>query len=271
MSGDRLLIYPRYLGQTEPGDAFTAGGDIEWVKALSAEVVKLAFVDCQSSVTYTPSVSGSYLATWSAGGEEFSIYFAVIKDNWIVLRFTTFLGLDPYPTLHATGIPLDYRLPAEQFVAGDALFESFLSYHRRFCHSIIPVLPDTPDITMDDRLARYGEALDRARATLSNPNELRSTRIEMHHEVDPSYTRALEQLGISDHCGLNAANARPWLGMPEFPYFSSPLDCREPRQTDGGDVFAHQWDFAGGWHFIGPVSWHYASARGSWGATYDCL
>ena len=154
--GHELLVYPRYLEQTEPGATFTAGGSLEWVKTLPAEVLELDFVDGQASVTYTPSLPGSYLATWSAGGEAFSRYFSVIEDDWIVLRFSTFVGLDPDPTLHATGIPLDYRLPAERFNADDALFTKLLEYHRRFGDAIIPVLPDTPDITMEERLRPLG-------------------------------------------------------------------------------------------------------------------
>ena len=46
---DKLLVYPRYLEQAEPGGAFTAGGSIEWVKTLPAEVFELDFVDGQAS------------------------------------------------------------------------------------------------------------------------------------------------------------------------------------------------------------------------------
>jgi hypothetical protein len=93
----------------------------------------------------------------------------------------------------------------------------------------------------------------------------------MHHAADPGYTEALAQLGISDHCGLCEANAKPWLGMPEFPYFSSSEDCRKASQLDGGSVVAHQWDFCGGWHFLGPVSWHYKAAEGNWSLAEECL
>ena len=71
--------------------------------------------------------------------------------------------------------------------------------------------------------------------------------------------------------GCNEANARPWLGMPEFPYFSSPTDCRKAHQGEGGSAIAHQWDFCGGWHFIGPVSWHYKAAAGDWTRAEPCL
>ena len=40
--------------------------------------------------------------------------------------------------------------------------------------------------------------------------------------------------------------------------------------TDG-PVVAHQWDFCGGFHFTGPVSWHYKVAEGDWGRAEQCL
>jgi hypothetical protein len=76
---------------------------------------------------------------------------------------------------------------------------------------------------------------------------------------------------VNNHCGLNEANAKPWLGMPEFPYFSSPMDCRKVNQKPDGSVVGHQWDFCGGWHFLGPVAWHYAASEGKWGQTLSCL
>ena len=93
----------------------------------------------------------------------------------------------------------------------------------------------------------------------------------MHHSLDPGYTETFMRLGVNDHCGLNEANARPWLGMPEFPYFASPLDCRKTCQTDSGSVIAHQWDFCGGWHFVGPVSWHFKAAEGNWPSAEKCI
>ena len=67
----------------------------------------------------------------------------------------------------------------------------------------------------------------------------------MQGDLDPGYTEALAELGINDFCGLAAANGKPWLGMPEFPYFCSSVDCRKANQEEGGPVFGHQWDFAG--------------------------
>jgi len=135
----------------------------------------------------------------------------------------------------------------------------------------MPALPDTPDLNQEDRIQQYGAALERCRTLLPHPASCRPARLEMHHDLDPGYTEALERLGVTDHCGLWEANAKPWLGMPEFPYFSSPVDCRKTRQTPGGLVVAHQWDFCGGWHFLGPVSWHYGASDRVWDAAERCL
>jgi hypothetical protein len=59
--------------------------------------------------------------------------------------------------------------------------------------------------------------------------------------------------------------------MPEFPYFASPVDCRKVNQQPGASVVAHQWDFCGGWHFVGPVSWHYKASAGQWSVTEACV
>jgi len=269
--GGDLTIFPRYLERARPGRAFVAGGSLDWLDKLEHETIPLHFEHGRAEVTYRPREPGSYLARWTAGGEAFYRYFSVIEDDWIVLRFSTFGDLEAEPTLHATGIPLDYRLPVDRFEAGDPLFRKFLSYHRHFGDTIIPHFPDTPELTVEERVKAYGEGLARVRALLPDPNEARSVRVEMHHDLDPGYTETFMRLGINDHCGLNEANAKPWLGMPEFPYFSSPLDCRKPNQAEGGSVVAHQWDFCGGWHFLGPVSWHYKVAEGNWSLAEECL
>ena len=59
--------------------------------------------------------------------------------------------------------------------------------------------------------------------------------------------------------------------MPEFPYFASPLDCRKVNQARGGEVVAHQWDFCGGWHFLGPAVWHREMSAGRWDDTERCI
>ena len=49
------------------------------------------------------------------------------------------------------------------------------------------------------------------------------------------------------------------------------LDLGPGAGERGGDVVAHQWDFCGGFHFLGPVSWHYKAGEGDWAATEACL
>lgn len=269
-SGD-LRIYPRYLEQAEPGRAFSASGSPGWLEGLNCERVPLRFAGRRASARYKPKAPGSYLARWSAGGEWFHRYFAAIEDDWTVLRFSTFEGLEAEPTLHATGIPLDYRLPMDRFREADPLFQKFLGYHRHYGDTIIPAFPDTPDITVEERVRLYGKGLEQVRALMPDPSNARSARLEMRHDLDPGYTETFMRLGVNDHCGLNEANAKPWLGMPEFPYFSSRVDCRKANQEEGGSVVAHQWDFCGGWHFLGPVSWHYKAAEGDWALTKKCL
>ena len=271
ISAEHLTIFPRYLELARPEKDFVAGGSLRWLDELSSETIELSFANGQASVNYTPETTGSYLARWQVEDELFYRYFSVVEDDWIVLRFSTFNGLEAEPTLHGTGIPLDYRLPAQQFDPDDPLFQKFLEYHRHYGDTIVPLLPDSPDVSQEERMLLYGELLSRVRAALPFPDDVRSARVEMHHDLDPGYTGTLAQLGINNHCGLNEANAKPWLGMPEFPYFSSDVDCRKINQHDGGSVVAHQWDFCGGWHFLGPVSWHYKVAEGDWDQAESCL
>ncbi|MBM4094940.1 MAG: hypothetical protein FJ276_36855, partial [Planctomycetes bacterium] len=266
-----LEVFARYLETADPGSRFHAGRDLEWLDQLPRETLPVRVVDGGASLVFRPTACGSHLVRWRAGDEIFIRYFAVIEDDWVVLRFSSFLELEPEPTLHATGIPLDYRLPGERFRPDDALLRKFRAYHRLFGESIIPALPDTPRMTLEERLASYGEVLDRVRALLPDPSSARSARVDMRHDLDPGYTETLMRLGVNDHCGLQEANAKPWLGMPEFPYFSSPADCRKVNQGPGGRVVAHQWDFCGGWHFIGPVSWHYKAAAGQWAIAERCV
>lgn len=271
MQAGNLTIFPRYLELAQPGEDFAAGGSLSWLDEVPSERIELPFADGQASVTYLPKKPGNYIARWQAGDELFYRYFSVIADDWIVLRFSTFVGLESEPTLHGTGIPLDYRLPIEQFDPDAPLFQRFLDYQRHYGDAIVPLLPDTPDMSKDKRVRLYGELLARARSLFPFPEEIRSARLEMHHDLDPGYPEALAKLGINDHCGLWEANAKPWLGMPEFPYFTSPVDCRKINQGTGGQIVSHQWDFCGGWHFLGPVSWHYKAAEGDWSLTEACL
>ena len=280
-----LVIFPRYLERAAPGSGFSADGDLAWVDALESVQVPLAFENGHAALTYAPAAPGSYLAKWRAGEELFHRYFSVIGDDWVVVRFSTGGKLNPRPGFHATGIPLDYRLPVErarrgfsayagdhgEFDADDPVFRKFLGYHRRYGDTIIPFLPDTPDMDAAERTRYYGALLAKVRRLLPDPGNARLARVSMRHPLDPGYTATFLQLGVNNHCGLEEANCAPWLGMPEFPYFSSPVDCRKVDQGPSGSVVAHQWDFCGGWHFLGPLVWHYQQADGVWAKTEKCL
>ncbi len=273
VSDGALRVFPRYLEVADCGDTFSAGGNLDWIEKLPYETIGLDVSPGESTVMYRPKQPGSYLAQWRVGQENLYRYFSVIEDDWIVLRFSACCDPVLEPTLHATGIPIDNRLPVSQFEADDPVFAKLLSHHRLFGDSIVPELPDANAwrMTHAQRVKLYRDLLARARAAMPFPDDMRSARVEMFHDLDPGYTRALAELGIADHCGLIEANAKPWLGMPEFPYFSSDLDCRKTRQEKSGSVVAHQYDFCGGWHFLGPVSWHYKAAEGDWDKAQTCL
>ena len=283
----QLEIFARYLEQAEPGSRFRGDGDLSWLDLVPSESIPLKFIDGKAKVTYEPATAGNYISRWQIGNETFYRYFAVIDDDWIVLRFSTHVFAEANPTLHATGIPLDHRLFADEF-GPNPLFEKLLANHRYYGDSIIPALPDTPPndmsgtpgppphyvakaMTLEERVAFYGRKLDKVRQLLPDPGDARSVRVEVRHDLDPGYVETFTRLGINDHSGLWAASAKPWLGMPEFPYFSSRVDCRKSNQAQGGQVVAHQWDFCGSFHFLGPVSWHYAAGRGQWKKTEHCL
>jgi len=271
VEGGPLQVFPRYLERADPGDDWQTDAGLAWLDDLASERLEPTFADGQAVVRYRPSEPGNYMARWQAGGETFCRHFAAIEDDWVVLRFSTFGGLESEPTLHSTGIPLDYRLPVERFDPEDVLFGKFLEYHRHYGDTIIPAYPDTPDLTPEQRLVRYRPLQERVRALLPDPNDARSARVEAMHEGAPGYTETLRQMGVVDHCGLWEANAPPWLGMPEFPYYASPADHRRVAQGPGPTVVTHQWDFCGGWHFIGPVSWHYKVSEGDWAQAERCI
>ena len=278
-------MYERYLDRAEPGAAFSADGELTWLEGIEPRVLPLEVTSNRGAATYRPEQPGSYLARWRLGGETLYRYFAVIEDDWAVVRFSTGVELDPRPSLHATGIPLDYRLPvvrvdrtrmsyagkSGRFDAGDPVFQALLRHHRIFGDAVIPQLPDTPDMDVEGRVEYYGSLLGIAADLLPDRNAVRSARVSMRHALDTGYTRTFARLGVNDHCGLEEANAAPWLGMPEFPYFSSPVDCRKVDQGRGGDVVAHQWDFCGGWHFLGPAIWHRQMSGGRWDDTERCI
>lgn len=118
-----------------------AGGDLKWLARLPFEQLPLAFAGGQAAVTYTPRQPGSYLAEWRAGDETYYRYFATIDDRYVVLSFSTFFGLDPQPTFHGMGIPLDYRLPVAQFTPDDPVGRNLLDYNRRFGELVVPGIP----------------------------------------------------------------------------------------------------------------------------------
>ena len=269
-TGD-LKIYSRYLEESDPGTQFSPGGELNWLAALPFEQIALTFNGGQAAASYTPKHPGSYLAVWRAGDETYYRYFAAINDRYIVLSFATFFGLDPQPTFHALGIPLDYRLPLAQFSPDDPLGRRLLSYNRRFGELVVPAFPDLPEAKHDELVRFYGEGLKKARALLPDPLDHRSIRVDMNHNEDPGYPRAFSELGVNDHCGLWEANCPPWLGMPEFLYYAAPEDCRKVNQSAGGSVVAHQWDFCGSFHFLGPVDWHYTASEGLFERTEACL
>ena len=261
--------FARYLEQAQPAEFSPTTGDLRWLDEHSIRGTSRWRSATAGPSSPTRRVSpGSYLARWQVGTETLYRYFAAIEDHWIVLRLSTFVDLEAEPTLHATGIPLDYRLPARTI---------------RSARPAVPQVPRLPSPVWrrddsafarhatgrlrSERLQQYGTALRHARSLMPDARDVRSARVEMHHELDPGYTQHFMQLGVNDHCGLNEANAKPWLGMPEFPYFASPIDCRKMNQDAGGSVLAHQWDFCGGWHFLGPVSWHYKAVQRRLGAS----
>ncbi len=182
MSADDLVIFPKYLERANPGEKFTAGGDLEWLETLESERVGLDFQNGRATVTYQPQRPGNYIARWGAAGESFYRYFSVIEDDWIVVRFSSFLELEPNPTLHGAGVPLDYRLPIDRFDENDPLFERFRENHRRFGDAIAAVLPDTPlarseaTMTSDHRELLYGQMLDKVRSLLPDANDARTAR-----------------------------------------------------------------------------------------------
>ena len=175
IKAEPLTIFPRYLERAEPGDAFTAGGDLGWLDALESEQFELEFANGRASLTYQPMSPGNYIARWRAGEEVFYRYFAAIEDDWIVVRFSGYPALQR-PTLHATGIPIDYPLPVESYYEkiakidytvsydpNDPLCQKFLEFHRYFGDAVVPQFPDTPTLSQEERVRVYREALDRVK------------------------------------------------------------------------------------------------------------
>ena len=266
-----LSIFPRYLERADPGKAFVAGGDLAWLDSLEAQNFDLNFTDGYAPMTYRPAAAGNYIARWLVGGELLYRYFAVIEDDWVVLRLSPGDEEEVEPTLHATGIPIDYRLPVDQYDHDSPLFRRLLGYHRHYGDAVIPEFRDTPTMSVEERVKEYGDGLLKVRSLLPDASDARAARVIMRHPFDPGYTPTFMQLGLNAHFGLQVANNKPWLGMPEFPYFASEVDIRKANQGEGASLVIHTWDFSGGWHFLGPVSFHYAISSGQWKQASDCL
>jgi len=269
---DTLTIYPRYLETANPGKDFKADGGLKWVEKQQGEVVPLRFSSGKCHIEYRPTEAGSYLAKWEVGGETLYRYFSAITDDYVVLRYSSFEELDVDATLHATGIPLDWRLPIARFDESDPLFAKLLGYHRTYGDCIMPEFPDTPKLSAEARVEAYRPGLEKARSLLPDPSDCRGARLDRAmSNIDKGYTETFARLGINAYGGHWCANDAPWLGMPEFPFFASPVDYRKTNQAEGGKVVAHQWDFCGGWHFLGPPSIHYQVSEDNWALTRKCL
>ncbi|MFV2068056.1 MAG: hypothetical protein ACC645_13870 [Pirellulales bacterium] len=150
---DGLRIYPQYLEQANPGKEFKAGGDLNWLARLPSERLPLTFADRQAALTYTPKRTGNYLAEWRAGTELYYRYFSVIDDTYTVLSFATFFGIDPEPTFHGMGIPLDYRLPVARFTTKDAVCRKLLDYSSFTSMGFLRIIP----FSRASRLALRGQ------------------------------------------------------------------------------------------------------------------
>ena len=152
-----LVVFTRYLEQANPGEAFQLNDSLAWVESQPKVEVPVQWSGSLGTATYTPTETGSYLAKWTAGEETFWRYFAAVDDDYVVLSFGPFFSLESNPTFHATGIPLDYRLPAEQFNLDDPVCRRLLAYNRLKGDNLVIALPDTPDLSAEARLTLYGD------------------------------------------------------------------------------------------------------------------
>lgn len=100
IAAGELSIFPQYLERAEPACFSPTTSDLGWLEALERETLPLTFRDGRAVVSYTPRSTGSYLARWRVGTETMYRYFAAIEDDWIVLRFSTFIDLEVEPSLH---------------------------------------------------------------------------------------------------------------------------------------------------------------------------
>jgi len=264
-----LDIFPDYLRKAKPDLKVITSEDLSWLSQLEAEDLTLDVAEGRATVTYEPAIPGNYLARWQVGEETLYRYFAVVEDDWTVVRFTG--GGDWRPNFHGIGIPLEYRLEIEKVTEDSPVLKWHIDYQRRFGDAVVPLFPDTPELSIEERTRVYGEGLEEVRRLLPDPGDARAVQVAMLHPMDPGYVPSLQKLDIVDQGGMWESNGRPWLGMPEFPFFVSPNDMRKPNQAPGGPFVAHQWDFCGGFHFLGPNSWHYVVSEGDWAKTDRCL
>jgi hypothetical protein len=268
-----LSVFPRYLETAKPGDKFRVDGGLEWLNDLPHETLALNDDGKQRRASYRPGKPGNYVALWRVGGETFYRYFAVVDNSYVVIRFGGYHEIDLDLSLHGAGIPMDFPLPMERCQDGDEVYERSVKYQRSFGDGVVPQLPDTPELNEAERLTTYRQMLDRFREMTPEPDAARCARIEMWKGKDPGYAKALRELGVVSHFGLQMANGGSWMGMPEFPYFVSKVDMRKTDQAPeiGSRLVCHQWDFCGGWHFLGPQSWHWSISKGDWPRVERCL
>lgn len=277
-----LEVFPRFLESATVGDAFDPhNGEKPWLDQQTGERIEVRFQNGAALVSYTPQKPGNYLARWRVNGETLFRYFSVVEDDWAVVVFSTYYALTPHPALHGTGIPLDHRPPALPNMEYERTYETadknvdevLFTAHRKYGEAVIQLFPSTFGKTTEERLAMYRPLLEANRKKYPDPTSARSARVlwKFDDQGPHRYQPVLEQLGINDHSGMWVGNATPWMGMPEFPFYTSAQDDRLPDQTGTSRVMAHQWDFTTSWHFLGPVSWHSQASRGDFERTRHCL
>ena len=259
-----LKFFPCFLEKAHPKESFSPTGDLRWLNTLQSESLDLTFKDYTAEIIYRPEKPGNYIARWQVGGEESYRYFAVIEDDWIVISFSRFFKLDPQPTLHSTGIPLNYHLNIEEFQSDNPNFKRYLNYHRYYGDLITPYFPcDSVENNFEETVNTLAAGLERVKKLLPDDNDARSIWYGGFEHSDPKSTRICIQLGVNNFQGLLLSHSEQWIGMPEFPFFSSSIDVRKMHQGHGS-VVSHQYDFAGSYHWLGPDSWHYGASKGNW-------
>ena len=277
-------LYVRYLEQAPLDMEIDSQQGLEWLKQLKHETIKLSFRNNLARFDYTPKLTGNYLLRWKVGGEIFYRYFAVIDDKYIVINMTSTQYVTVHyqdkkelnrRILHRTGTPTDYYLWANDFQEDNKDYQLLLDNNRYYGDMVMVMFPEdiSVDYSENERYDEYKGAFERVVDLLPDIADTKAGRIgnteinfpcilfRSPFNTSRGYTRTFKNLGLQNLCGLQCANERPWQGMPQFPYFASETDCRQPDQSPKGTVVTHQWDMAGSWHFLGPVSWHYEVAK----------